>query len=117
MVGGHEDDEQELRVVAVGQPVHDRDLLLAGAADEVEVEAPRGVERERVVEQQARRSGSCSSCTSSRGLVIPSSRAAGVDAGEREAVHLGRRPGEGDVDHADAAAGGESRVQSAGARL
>ena len=90
VVGGHEDDEQELGLVALGQPVDDRDLLLAGAADELEVEPPVGVDRERVVEQQP--------AEALLQLVDELARARhpvlarrGVDPGQREAVHARAR--------------------------
>ena len=49
VVGGHEDDEEQLGVEALGEPGDDLDLLRGRAADEVEVElAVR--ERELVVQ-------------------------------------------------------------------
>ena len=115
VVGGHEDDEQELGVVALGQPVHDRHLLLAGAADELEVEPATRVDRERVVEQQAAEAllQLVHELARARHPVLARGR---VDPGQREAVHARRRPGEGDVDDPDPAPC-ERRVQSAGARL
>ena len=52
VVGGHEDDEEELGLEALHEPDRDLDLLFAGAADELEVDLVALVERELVIEHE-----------------------------------------------------------------
>jgi hypothetical protein len=99
VVGCHEDDEEELGVEALGQPLDDLKLLRRRAPHEVEVELPV-LDREPVVELE--RAVPVAQLTADlRGEGEALLARGGVEAGDGEAVYLGRRPREGDVDDAE----------------
>ena len=104
MVGRHEDDEEELRLEALGEPERRLHLLLRGAAHQVEID-PAVPERVAVVElERAEALAQLGIERRRRGHALLAE--GGVHAGDREAaVELGRRPAERDVDDAGAAAG------------
>ena len=104
VVGGHEDDEEQLRVEALREPERGLHLLLGGAAHQVEID-PAVPERVAVVEdERAEALAQLGIERLRRGHALLAE--GGVHAGDREAaVELGRRPAERDVDDAGAAAG------------
>ena len=102
VVCGHEDDEEQLGVVAVREPGDDLDLLRGGPADEIEVELSL---RERELVVQLERAEALPELRPQLFRVRQALLARGcVEAGDGEAVHLGRRPRERDVDDARAPA-------------
>ena len=115
VVGGHEDDEEKLRVEALGEPER-------GAAPSAPRRGAPGRGRsgrpERVAVVELERAEALAQLGEERGRRGHALLAeGGVHAGDREAaVELGRRPAERDVDDARAAAGRGERSQSAGAR-
>ena len=101
VVGRHEDDEEELGVEPLGQPLDDLELLRGGTAHEVEVELAV-LKREPVVELE-RPVPAPQLVADRRGEDEALLARGGVEAGDREPVHLRRRPREGDVDDPEAA--------------
>ncbi len=104
VVGGHEDDHEQLRTEALGQPQRELDALLGDTPDRLEIDAAGGRDGERVIvrERAEARLQLVEQAAGGREAVAP---AVGVEAGEREAGDLVDGPGEGDVDHAHATAG------------
>ena len=95
VVGGHEDDEEQLGVEPLGQPRDDLDLLGGRAANDVEVELPVG-QRELVVELE--RPVAPAQLVAQRLRVRqPLLARRRVEARHRKPVDLGRGPGEGHV--------------------
>ena len=113
VVGGHEDDEEELRVEALREPERRLHLLLRGAAHEVEID-PAVPQRVAVIElERAEALAQLGIERRRRGHALLAE--GGVHAGDREAaVELGRRPAEGDVDDAGTAAGRREPVPERG---
>ena len=108
VVGCHEDDEEELGVEPLGQPLDDLELLGGGAPHEVEVELTV-LEREPVVELERPVPAPQllpDRCGEGEALLA----CGGVEAGDREPVQLRCRPCEGDVDDPEAAARGPQPV-------
>jgi hypothetical protein len=98
VVGGHEDDEEQLGVEPLRQPRDDLDFLGGRAANHVEVELPVG--QRKLVVQLERPIAPAQLVAQRLRVRQPLLARRRVEARHRKPVDLGRGPGEGHVDDA-----------------